>query len=69
MATSDLEQNTILIECREGLWQMRVYPDLMQLFRTRELAEARARELACSKIPVWTVVVPEPDASGGDTHA
>jgi hypothetical protein len=56
----DLERNTILIECREGLWRMRVYPDQMQLFRSRELAEAQARELACSKIPAWTVIVREP---------
>jgi hypothetical protein len=69
MGTSGLEQNTIRIECREGLWQMRVYPDLMQLFRSRELAEACARELACSKIPAWTVVVSEADTTCGDARS
>lgn len=57
----DLERNTIVVDLREGLWRMRVWPDEMQLFRSRDLAEAKAREVACSKIPAWTVIVREPE--------
>ena len=59
--TGDLrpEPNTIIIDQREGLWRMRVYPDQVQLFRSREQAEAYAREFACSQIPPWTVIVRE----------
>jgi hypothetical protein len=31
----------------------------MQLFASREAAEAKARELAYAKIPAWTVIVRE----------
>ncbi len=55
--TEKLEENTIVVDRREGLWRMRVYPDQIQMFRSRELAEAHAQEIACSKIPAWTVVV------------
>jgi hypothetical protein len=54
-----LERNTIVIDQREGLWRLRMYPDKMQLFRSRELAEAHAQELACSQVPPWTVIVRE----------
>jgi hypothetical protein len=57
----DLEQNTIVVDQRERLWRMRVWPNLIQLFPSREQAEARARDLACSKVPVWTVIVHEPE--------
>jgi hypothetical protein len=53
----DIEKNTVVVEQREGLWQMLVYPDMVQFFPSRELAEAHAQELAYSKIPPWTVVV------------
>ena len=52
-----LEKDTIVIERRDGLWRMRVHPDLIQLFESRELAEAHAKEIACSHIPAWTVIV------------
>ena len=55
-----LEKNTIVIDHREGLWRMRIYPDQVQLFRSRELAEAHAQEIACSHVPPWTVIVREP---------
>ena len=42
---------------------MRVYPDLVRFFPSRELAEAQAHELALSRIPPWTVIVCE--AEGG----
>ena len=53
-------RNTILVESREGLWRMIVYPDEVQMFRSRELAEAHAQERACSQEPPWTVIVREP---------
>jgi len=34
---------------------MRVYPGQVQLFRSREAAEAHAQELACATVPPWTV--------------
>jgi hypothetical protein len=46
---------------RERLWRMRVWPNLIQMFPSREQAEMHARELACSKIPAWTVIVHEPE--------
>lgn len=55
----DVEKNTIVIDRREGLWRMRVYPDRIQFFRSRELAEAHAQEVACSQMPRWTVIVRE----------
>jgi hypothetical protein len=55
-----LERNTIVVDMRERLWRMRVWPNLIQLFPSREQAEARARELACSRTPAWTVIVHEP---------
>ena len=58
--TQGVEPNTIAIDEREGLWRMRIYPDQVQLFPSRELAEAHARDLACSKIPPWTVIVRAP---------
>jgi hypothetical protein len=57
----DLERNTIVVEMRERLWRMRVWPNLIQMFPSREQAEMHARELACSKIPAWTVIVHEPE--------
>ena len=56
------EPNTILVERRDGLWRMVVYPDEVQMFRSRELAEAHAQEVACSKVPAWPVMVREPQA-------
>jgi hypothetical protein len=56
---TDLEKNTIVIDQRDGLWRMRVYPDIVQMFRSRELAEANAQDLACSRIPPWTVIIRE----------
>ena len=58
----DLEKNTIVVERRERLWRMRVWPNLIQLFPSREQAEAQAREVACSKVPAWTVIVHEPES-------
>ena len=55
----DLEQNTIVVDLREGLWRMRVWPDRIRLFRSREQAETQARELARSKSPAWRVIVRE----------
>jgi hypothetical protein len=52
-----LDKNTIVIDRRDGLWRMRVHPDTVQMFGTREEAEARAQELACAQDPPWTVVV------------
>ena len=46
-------RNTILVERREGLWRMVVYPDEVQMFRSRELASRR--------VPPWTVIVREPE--------
>ena len=57
---SDLEENTIVIDVRDGLWRMRVWPGMIRLFRSRELAEAHARDLASSKSPAWRVIVREP---------
>jgi hypothetical protein len=57
----DLEQNTIVVDRRERLWRMRVWPNLIQLFPSRDQAEARARDVACSQIPAWTVIVHEPE--------
>ena len=44
--------NTIIIDQREGLWRMRVYPDQVQLFRSREQAGVRAgiRKLTDSSV-------------------
>ena len=63
----DIAPNTIVIDCRDGLWRMRIYPDQVQMFPSRELAEAHARELACSRIPAWAVIVtaPRDDPSDG----
>jgi hypothetical protein len=36
---------------------MRVYPDAVQLFGSREQAEAYAQELACAREPSWTVII------------
>lgn len=58
---SDVEQNTIVIDRRGALWRMRVYPDKVQTFRSRELAEAHAQELACSKVPRWAVIIRDSD--------
>ena len=58
---SNVEKNTIVIDRRGGLWRMRVYPDTVQTFRSRELAEAHAQELACSKVPRWPVIVRDSD--------
>lgn len=56
-----LEKNTIVIDRRDGLWRMRTYPDAVQMFGSREQAEARAKELACAQSPPWTVIVtPDP---------
>lgn len=55
-------RNTILVEPREGLWRMVVYPDEVQMFRSRELAEAHAQERACSRVPPWTVIIREPES-------
>jgi hypothetical protein len=63
MNMDDLEQNTIVVDRRERLWRMRVWPNLIQLFPSREQAEAQAREIACSKIPAWTVIVHEPESN------
>lgn len=57
----DLERNTIVIDMRERLWRMRVWPNLIQLFPSRELAEAHAEELAMSHSPPWTVIVRKPE--------
>lgn len=54
-------KNTIIVERRDGLWRMIVYPNAVQIFRSRELAEAHAQEVACSHIPAWTVIVREPE--------
>jgi len=61
-ADMPVEKNTILIDRRDGLWRMRVYPDKVQMFRSRELAEAHAQELACARVPPWTVIIREPEA-------
>lgn len=53
-------RDTIIVERRDGLWRMLVYPDGVQMFRSRELAEADAQEIACSHIPAWTVIVRAP---------
>ena len=58
----DLDKNTIIVEAREGLWRMLVYPDQIQLFPSREAAEANARNLALSRIPPWTVIVREAES-------
>lgn len=55
--THDVEPNTVVVDRRDGLWRMRVHPDEVRLFRSRELAEAHARELACSRMPPWTVII------------
>jgi hypothetical protein len=55
----DVEKNTVVIDRREGLWRMRIYPDRIQFFRSRELAEAHAQEFACAQVPPWTVFVRE----------
>lgn len=54
-------KNTIIVERRDGLWRMIVYPNAVQIFRSRELAEAHAQEVACSQVPAWTVIVREPE--------
>jgi hypothetical protein len=61
-AMKDLEKNTIVIDQRDGLWRMHVYPNTVQIFRSRELAEANAQELACARIPPWTIIIREPEA-------
>jgi hypothetical protein len=58
----DLDKDTIIVEAREGLWRMLIYPDQIQLFRSRELCEANARNLALSRI-AWTVIVREPETN------
>lgn len=64
-----LEKNTIVIDRRDGLWRMRMYPDAVQMFASREQAEARAQELACAQSPPWTVVVrPGDEERRGDSH-
>jgi hypothetical protein len=54
-----VEKDTIVIDKRDGLWRLRLYPDVVQFFPSRELAEAHAKELACSNIPPWTVIIRE----------
>jgi hypothetical protein len=63
LTDDDFEKNTIVIDRRDGLWRMRLYPDTVRIFRSRELAEAHAQEVACSRIPPWTVIVRDPDLS------
>ena len=53
-------RDTIIVERRDGLWRMIVYPNDVQIFRSRELAEAHAQEVACSRVPAWTVIIREP---------
>ena len=63
VGTSDsLEPNTIVVDSREAIWRVRVYPGHVQLFLSRAMAEARARDIARLKAPPWTVILHEPNA-------
>ena len=60
-----LQENTIVIDQRDGMWRMRVWPDQVQFFGTRESAQAHAQDLACSKTPRWTVIVRDSELESG----
>ncbi len=59
-----VERNTIVVDSREAVWRVRVYPNHVKLFLSREGAEAHAQQIACSKTPVWPVIVRHADSVG-----